>query len=416
MRRMQHPTPAIAAVRGAISVPADTPRHIRASTARLLRALLDANDLTPDRIVSALFTTTPDLESDYPAHAARELGWHDVPLLGAREIQPPGALGRVVRVLLTVRDPGSHRLRPVYLGEAARLRPDLIGPSTTARVESAGAHRAPRVAIIGVGQIGGSVGLALAASGWRRNGYDRSRATLRNARAAGAIDRACASIEQACADANLAVVAVPMDVMAATIDQVALVLPRGAALIDTGSARGVLAPALARASKRGIRAVGGHPLAGTEGRGFAAARGDLFRGARFCWDARGATVPSIVRALVRQLGARPLAVGAQRHDRALARTSHLPYLAACALRELGGAAAAAGLAGPTFHDLTRVASSDPKVADAYCRANRAEIGHAWIALRRRLDRRITRLAFSTDGRGRARARTPRPSRRGRRAR
>src|SRR5215475_14385724 len=130
---MKRPPPTIAAVRGAISVPSDTPRHIRSCTARLLRALLDANRIVPDRIVSAVFTTTPDLESDYPAHAARELGWHDVPLLGAREIKPPGSLARVVRVLLTVRDPGAARLTPVYLDEAATLRPDLGGGAPRAR-------------------------------------------------------------------------------------------------------------------------------------------------------------------------------------------------------------------------------------------------------------------------------------------
>lgn len=377
----------VAAVRGAISVATDTPRDIRASTARLLRALLEANRLTKDRIVSALFTTTPDLESDYPAHAARELGWRDVPLLGAREIQPPGSLQRVVRVLLTVRDPGVHRLKPVYLGDAQRLRPDLlIKPAARSRAKA-------RVAIVGLGQIGGSVGLALAASGWTRRGVDRSRAVLAQAKAGGAIDQACASIEEACRDADLAVACVPMDAMPQILERVARALPRGAAMIDTGSARSVLAPMLTRAAKRGIRAIGGHPLAGSEGRGFASASADLFRGATFCLlPASRGGIPAIVRDLLHLLGARPLVVRPGHHDRALARTSHLPYLVSRAFVDLGENAAAEGLFGPSFRDLTRVAASDPHVAEAYCRANGSEIRRAWAKLKTDVDRRVQRLA------------------------
>jgi monofunctional chorismate mutase len=405
MKRRVQARPTIAAVRGAISVPADTPRDIRHATARLLRALLEANRLTPDRIVSAVFTTTPDLESDYPAHAARELGWHDVPLLGAREIRPPGSLARVVRVLLTVRDPGALRLEPVYLDEAAKLRPDL-----SRAVKRAGPRGpARRVAIIGLGQIGGSIGLALTGSGWTRRGFDRSRATRRQAKAAGALDRACASLSEACAGAELAVVAVPMDVMAETIERVAGALPKGAALLDTGSARAVLAPTLSRAAQRGLHVVGGHPLAGNQGRGFASARADLLRGATFCLEPFvGTKPPPIVRELLRLLGARPLVVRASKHDRALARTSHLPYLVARSVHALGRGAAKDGLAGPTFGDFTRVAASDPRMAEAYVRANRAEVVRAWSELRARLERTIARL-----DRGPAPRRTPRRGRPGR---
>ena len=101
----------IAAVRGAVQADGNTATAIVAATARLLRALIDANDLVPERIVSALFTATPDLDADFPAHAARQLGWADVPLLGAREMGVAGAPERVVRVLLTVR-PTVTRLRP----------------------------------------------------------------------------------------------------------------------------------------------------------------------------------------------------------------------------------------------------------------------------------------------------------------
>src|SRR5690349_7276368 len=139
----------IAAVRGAVPVRANTAADIVEATARLLRALTDAHALEPERIVSALFTTTEDLDADFPAHAARRLGWTDVPMLHAREIPVPGAMPRVVRVLLTVRVAAAGpRLQPVYLDEAAALRPDLTGPQPRAA-----GHR---VAFIGLGQVGGS--------------------------------------------------------------------------------------------------------------------------------------------------------------------------------------------------------------------------------------------------------------------
>ena len=88
----------IAAVRGAVQVPANTSAHILASTVRLIEALMEKNGLDHARVVSALFTTTEDLDADFPAHAARRLGWTDVPMLNAREIPVPGSLPRVVRV------------------------------------------------------------------------------------------------------------------------------------------------------------------------------------------------------------------------------------------------------------------------------------------------------------------------------
>ncbi|MEO5617097.1 MAG: chorismate mutase, partial [Candidatus Eisenbacteria bacterium] len=136
----------IAAVRGAIQVAENRADLVQEATARLLRALLERNSLNPGQIVSAIFTATPDLNADFPAHAARRLGWTDVPLLGAVEIAVPGALPRVVRVLLTVSGVAAgERLVPVYLDGAAALRPDLSVTS--------GSTTPPRtLALIGLGQ------------------------------------------------------------------------------------------------------------------------------------------------------------------------------------------------------------------------------------------------------------------------
>jgi len=388
----------IAAARGAVQVAANRADDIREATARLLLALLEANRLTTSDIVSAVFTATPDLDADFPAHAARRLGWNDVPLLGAREMGVPGALPRIVRVLLTVRSTRGARLTPVYLEGASALRPDLAaeGGEAAGAAEAADAGEAvdagdargrrarrgaaKRIAIVGLGQIGGSVGLALGRHpGWRRIGWDRDRATRRRALDAGAVDEIAPSLETACRGAALAVLATPVDTLPALIGRAAALLPRGAALLDTGSARGPLTPALARAAAR-VRAVGGHPIAGSEGRGLAAARADLFERSTFALlPARGA-VPAIVRAMVRDLGARALVVTPADHDRALARTSHLPYLVARALAGVGRTADRRGLSGPGFRGMTRLAASDPRVSLAYCRANRREIAAAWRAL------------------------------------
>lgn len=114
-------------IRGATSVAADQPDLILAATRELLEEILRQNELREfDDIVSAIFTTTPDLTATFPAEAARELGMKQVPLLCASEIAVPNSLPRCIRVLLHV---NSER-RPseivhVYLREAKRLRPDV---------------------------------------------------------------------------------------------------------------------------------------------------------------------------------------------------------------------------------------------------------------------------------------------------
>lgn len=382
------PSRTIAAVRGAISVPANTRAAIHAATMRLLSELAARNRLAARDVVSALFTTTPDLTADFPAHAARRLGWSAVPLLGATEMGVAGAPARIVRVLLTVHATRRARLEAVYLDGAAALRPDLSGAP-----DRAAAGRARRIAIVGLGQVGGSIGLSLAPHGrWHRVGFDARRGTAAAARGAGAIDEAAGSIEAACAGADLAVLAVPVDALPALIARVAAALPRGAALLDTGSARAGVTAALRTAARRGVRACGGHPIAGHEGRGLGAARAGLYAGAPFALLPAGAGVPRVVRELVRDLGARALVVDPGAHDAALARTSHLPWVLACALARVGGAAARRRLAGPGFAGMTRLAASDPRMAGAFARANARNVAAAWRALRREVERELARLA------------------------
>jgi chorismate mutase len=113
-------------IRGAISVEANTAEAIGAATTRLLMAMSEANGLEPAAIISAFFTVTTDLNATFPAAAARALGWLDVPLLDAQEIEVPTGMPRVIRVLLHVEtDRARHDMQHVYLDEAVALRPDL---------------------------------------------------------------------------------------------------------------------------------------------------------------------------------------------------------------------------------------------------------------------------------------------------
>ena len=113
------------ALRGAIQVEANESEAIRSATAELLGELLSRNGLEPERMVSCLFTCTDDLNAEFPAVAARELGLDSVPLLCAREINVPGAMPRVIRVMVHYYASADHRPAHTYLGEAQNLRTDL---------------------------------------------------------------------------------------------------------------------------------------------------------------------------------------------------------------------------------------------------------------------------------------------------
>lgn len=117
---------AVRAVRGAVQVDRDDRDEILEATTELLTEVLSRNALSPDDLISVIFTATPDLTAEFPAYAARMLGITDVPLLCAREIAVPGALPRVLRLLAHVDTPLTRKeVRHVYLRGAAALRTDL---------------------------------------------------------------------------------------------------------------------------------------------------------------------------------------------------------------------------------------------------------------------------------------------------
>ena len=112
-------------LRGATTAAANTGEAILHATAELLGALQEANGFRPEDVESAIFTSSPDLSAEYPARAARLLGWSDVPLLGAAEVAVTDGLPRCIRVLLHFYTTKPQReLKHMYLRDAAKLRPD----------------------------------------------------------------------------------------------------------------------------------------------------------------------------------------------------------------------------------------------------------------------------------------------------
>jgi chorismate mutase len=113
------------ALRGAISVERNDPGEIVAAARELMSELMSRNAIDPRQMVSCIFTATKDLNAEFPAVAARDLGLDRVPLLCSQEIEVPGALERIIRVLLHYYAENAHKPQHVYLREARTLRQDL---------------------------------------------------------------------------------------------------------------------------------------------------------------------------------------------------------------------------------------------------------------------------------------------------
>jgi chorismate mutase len=113
------------ALRGATSVERNDAQQILDATGELMQAIMQRNELTPERVVSCIFTVTEDLDAEFPAVAARAVGFEHVPLLCAREIPVPGSLPSIIRVLIHYHAEEGHEPAHVYLGAARALRTDI---------------------------------------------------------------------------------------------------------------------------------------------------------------------------------------------------------------------------------------------------------------------------------------------------
>ncbi len=218
-----------------------------------------------------------------------------------------------------------------------------------------------RIAVIGVGLIGGSVALAarerLSAT---VSGYDPSPDALAGALERGAIDRACATVGDAVADAEAVFVAAPVGVLADSVGEVLACAPADCVVSDVGSTKRAVV-----AAHSDPRFVGGHPLAGAESAGVENARADLFDGATWYLTPASSTSGLLYERLyrlLRGLGARPAAIEAGLHDTILATVSHLPHVLANVLVSQAAQTLASGdermpATGPSFRDATRVAGA-----------------------------------------------------------
>lgn len=236
-----------------------------------------------------------------------------------------------------------------------------------------------RVAVLGTGLIGASIGLGLRTAGHRVVGWDPNASALEEAAGRGALDTAASSGDRAVAGADVVVLAGPLDAVVGSVRS----LDTDALVTDVA---GVKAPVVEAAAHLD-RFVGGHPMAGRERGGPGAASGSLFRGAGWVLATDRAAEDDLgaVEGLVRDLGARPIRMTADEHDRAVAVVSHLPQVLAATLLEMAGdRPGVLDLAAGSFRDLTRVASSDPGMWAPVLAANREVLGDVIESLAARL--------------------------------
>jgi prephenate dehydrogenase len=237
-----------------------------------------------------------------------------------------------------------------------------------------------RVALVGTGLIGGSVGLALRRAGAEVIGYDPDTARAERARVVGAVDLLASSVKEIAARVDVVVVAVPVAAVASVVVEA---LDAGAPLVtDVGSVKQpVVAAVEAERPDDAPRFVGGHPMAGSEQEGLDGARDDLFAGATWVLTPTATTDPAAfaaVRALVGELGADTIALAPDVHDALVAVVSHVPQLAASTLMNVADRgsdrhAVMLRLAAGGFRDMTRIASGNPGIWPDICVANRDAI-------------------------------------------
>ena len=251
----------------------------------------------------------------------------------------------------------------------------------------------PRVAILGTGLIGTSIGLRLHSQGRTADlsivGWDRDPDHAREARERGAIGEAAASVQEAVAGAWLVVLAAPVLALRSLLEEVGAEAEAGriaenAVVTDTGSTKADVMRWAAEALPASVSFVGGHPMAGKTDPGPAAADGALFEGARWvivpAQDAHAGAVETVT-SLINTMGAEAMFMDAGEHDAYVAAVSHLPLAAAVALFTLARGSEAwpemSMLASSGFLGATRLAQSDTSMAYDIFATNREQVAH-WL--------------------------------------
>jgi prephenate dehydrogenase len=237
-----------------------------------------------------------------------------------------------------------------------------------------------RVAVVGTGLIGGSVGLALSALGYDVAGFDLDQTRLTRAKELGAITEAAASLDDAVAGAELVIVAVPVGGIAAAV---VAALDAGAAVVtDVGSVKkSVVAEVERERPDASARFVGGHPMAGSEQDGVDGADASLFVGATWTLTPTANTderAYTLVLRMIRELGADVVSVAPDHHDELVAFVSHVPQLAASTLMDVATTneddrRTLMRLAAGGFRDMTRIAAGHPAIWPDILTTNREAV-------------------------------------------
>ena len=257
------------------------------------------------------------------------------------------------------------------------------------------------LAVVGTGLIGASVALAARRAGVGDvMGWDLDPQALAAAVERGAVE-AASSLEEALAGADLAVVAAPVAALPAQVAAVLAVAGEGCTVTDVGSTKA----AVAASAAHDARFVGGHPVCGSEARGADHATAELFEGATWFLTPVAATDPEryrLLHAFVSSLGAVPVAVDPEAHDRLVAVTSHLPHALANLLLNQAGSTRIDGheplaAAGGSLRDMTRVAGANPRIWVDIFLDNAGPLGDVLAEHRRRIEQLETALAAGDAG-------------------
>ena len=253
-----------------------------------------------------------------------------------------------------------------------------------------------QVAIIGLGLIGGSIGLALKQKnepGWEIVGYTRRKETAATALSLGAIDRAATNLKDTVKEAEFVIITTPVLTIKGILSQMAPYLPHSCIITDTASTKVQVMKWAGEILPPEVYFIGGHPMAGKETYGIQAAEVGLFQGCVYCLSPAEKTPPEAVDKviyMVRKLEATPLLIDAQEHDELVAGVSHLPLLLSAALVSSTAKDPSwdkmSRLAASGYRDLTRLASGNPEVNAHICLSN-SEAILRWIdKFKQELDR------------------------------
>ena len=239
-----------------------------------------------------------------------------------------------------------------------------------------------KIAVLGLGLIGGSLALSLHQAGVAKQiaGYDVNPHATHRAQEREAITHACDTVEEAVQQADMVVLATPILAMPEVLERIAPELRAGTLVTDTASTKAQVLTWAGTVLPADVAFVGGHPMAGKEYSGIEAAETGLFEGCVYCLTPGAQTPAEAIKRLsevVIRLGAYPLVLDAERHDRLVAGISHLPFVLSSALVQMLGREAdwpeMAGLAASGFRDMSRLAAGSPRMYRDICLTNKEAI-------------------------------------------